>query len=93
MAYGTKDKGSVTEEDQIRFNKLVVKGKELASQGKVKLALECNKQALAIYQSEKLLKRTEKMEVELVLLIFPSRLSGAIVLHAVVTGKIQKDVK
>ncbi len=51
------------EKDQSRFMKLVTRGKELTAQGQVKLALQVNKQALAMYHSEKLARRIAKMEV------------------------------
>ena len=49
--------------DQQRFNDLVMKAKQLAIEGKVKDAVEMNRTALAIFYSEKLHKRIQKMEV------------------------------
>ena len=67
---GTHNKADISEEDKARYNKLVSKGKELTHQGKVQQALECNKQALAIYRSDKLAKRVRKMEVNVQVAMF-----------------------
>ena len=55
----------LSDEEQARFNKLVVKAKELASQGHVKHALELNQRALTLHHSDKLAKRVAKMEVRI----------------------------
>ena len=49
-----------------RFNKLVLKARELASQGQVRKALELNKTALKLFYSEKVERRISKMEVGLI---------------------------
>ena len=46
-----------------RFNSLVVKAKQLARDGYVSKALKYNKQALQLFDNEKLVRRIKKMEV------------------------------
>ncbi|XP_061162866.1 DNA excision repair protein ERCC-6-like [Saccostrea echinata] len=54
--------GAPSVDQQKKYNDLVVKAKKLATDGKIREALECNKKALAICFSEKLKKRIQKME-------------------------------
>ncbi|XP_064613220.1 DNA excision repair protein ERCC-6-like [Liolophura sinensis] len=55
----------VSHSDQARFNKFITKGKQLANEGRIREALDLNRQALKIYHSEKLAKRIAKMEAYL----------------------------
>lgn len=54
-----KEKSDVMEE----YNKLVQEAKQLIGEGKVKAALDLNRQALKICHSDKLAKKIAKMEV------------------------------
>lgn len=51
------------EEDKQRFNRLVTMAKKLVDEGQVREALNMNKRALKIFNSERLAKKVTKMEV------------------------------
>jgi hypothetical protein len=53
----------ITNEQQLKFNDLVTKAKQLTSEGDIQNALKLNKEAYGIYATEKLGKRIKKMEV------------------------------
>nr|XP_022343270.1 DNA excision repair protein ERCC-6-like isoform X4 [Crassostrea virginica] len=59
---GNNQSGSLSMDQQRKYNDLVMKAKTLATNGSIREALECNKKALAICFSEKLNKRIQKME-------------------------------
>lgn len=59
----TPGKSQNNQNDQEKFNKLVMEAKQLIGDGKVKAALDLNRQALTICHSEKLAKKVAKMEV------------------------------
>ncbi|CAC5377538.1 ERCC6L [Mytilus coruscus] len=58
----TPGKSQNVENEQEKFNKLVLEAKQLIGDGKVKAALDLNRQALTICHSEKLAKKVAKME-------------------------------
>ncbi|VDH97717.1 DNA excision repair protein ERCC-6-like [Mytilus galloprovincialis] len=58
----TPGKSQNNQNDQEKFNKLVMEAKQLIGDGKVKAALDLNRQALTICHSEKLAKKVAKME-------------------------------
>ena len=60
---GNNQSGTLSVDQQRKYNDLVMKAKTLATNGSIREALECNKKALAICFSEKLNKRIQKMEV------------------------------
>ena len=53
---------ALSQEDRAQFNELVLKAKQKASQGQIRVALELNQRALKLCPSEKLAKRIKKME-------------------------------
>ena len=53
----------VTLEDQVRFNKYVLRAKELAINGEIEEAIRYNKKAYHIAQVDKIAKRIKKLEV------------------------------
>ena len=53
----------VTEDDKIKFNKLISKAKELSRQGELERALCLCEKAYKIRQSEKLKRKIEKLQV------------------------------
>lgn len=61
--------GDQLQEARQKFNKLVKMARQLAQDGKVREALELNKQALTIHHHDKLAKRIAKMEVRHVKII------------------------
>ena len=60
-----KSEHGLSEADQQKFNRLVSKSKQLASEGEVKMAIELSQRALKICHNEKLVKRIAKMEVHM----------------------------
>ncbi|XP_071180986.1 DNA excision repair protein ERCC-6-like isoform X1 [Mytilus edulis] len=58
----TPGKSQNNQNDQEKFNKLVMEAKQLIGDGKVKAALDLNRHALTICHSEKLAKKVAKME-------------------------------
>ncbi|XP_052074016.1 DNA excision repair protein ERCC-6-like [Mytilus californianus] len=58
----TPGKSQNNQNEQDKFNKLVLEAKQLIGDGKVKAALDLNRQALTICHSEKLAKKVAKME-------------------------------
>ncbi len=57
--------GVMTEKEQMRFKRLLEKGKQLTGDGYIGDALKYYKKALTIAHSEKLKKRIAKMEVRI----------------------------
>lgn len=58
------DHSDDNEEDKLRYNRFIQKGKELGRQGHLERALQLFEKACAIFESEKLLRRIEKIKVK-----------------------------
>ncbi|XP_027044335.1 DNA excision repair protein ERCC-6-like, partial [Pocillopora damicornis] len=56
------DHSDDNEEDKLRYNRFIQKGKELGRQGHLERALQLFEKACAIFESEKLLRRIEKIK-------------------------------
>ncbi|XP_033746944.1 LOW QUALITY PROTEIN: DNA excision repair protein ERCC-6-like [Pecten maximus] len=61
----TESQEDLGHDEQVKFNRLVTKASQLASEGQVRMALELNKRALKIHHKDKLVRRIQKMEAYL----------------------------
>ena len=52
------------DEEKLKFNRLIKKGKELGRQGQLERALQLFEKAYSIFESGKLLRRIEKIKVK-----------------------------
>ena len=64
----------VLDEDKIRYNDLVKKGKELGRKGHLERALNLFEKAYEILESEKLLRKIERVKVSIKLYFLSSKL-------------------
>lgn len=74
----SSSKNDNLDEEKAKYNQLIREGKELGRKGYLESALDLFQRAYEIFESEKLLRKIEKVKVKRTFAIVSSRLSHCV---------------